>query len=108
MIADRRIVFNLEYRSSDPHSFVTIRFAELIAESPDGLNGIAAFTKLFAQRHDMHINRAIQNGNIPSQGAVDDGAARLHKAGMRGQELQEAILRCSKINDSIAAAHFVA
>ena len=69
-----------------------MRFPEFVSEAADGFDPCAAFSKLLSQRHDMHVDRAIQDGDISPQRSVNDRTARIHEAGMGREKLQETVL----------------
>ena len=83
-------------------------FGEPVAEAPDGFDALSAVSQLSAQRHDVNVDGAVKDCDIPPEGAVDEFRAREDPPRMRREELQKAKLRGREVDGIRSAGNLVA
>src|SRR4051812_29169328 len=79
-----------------------------IAEAADGLDLLPTDgPEFFPQRGDVHVDRAVEDGRVAAQRAVDDVVARQHPSRTDSEELEDAELGRGELYALSGVGHFV-
>ena len=83
-------------------------FTESITETAHGLDAGSKFPQFSSQGHDMHVDGAIEDDNVPPKHVIDQFASGKHAPRIGSQEMEQPEFSGGEIERCFRAGHFAA